>query len=62
MIRISSFKSIVGTTWVVSEGYCVLAYTKSESAARRERVRIWRERRDKRRLSQNPLTVAKPTS
>jgi hypothetical protein len=35
-LKLSSFKSIVGTTWVVSEGYCVLGYFKSKAAATRE--------------------------
>jgi hypothetical protein len=37
-MKITSFKSIIGTTWVLSEGFCVLAYCKSRREAR-ERMR-----------------------
>jgi hypothetical protein len=35
-VKISSFKSLVGTTWVLSEGYCVLGYYKTRAEARAE--------------------------
>jgi hypothetical protein len=46
-MKVSSFKSINGTTWVLSEGFCVLGYFKSRRAAREER-RLVLERRAKR--------------
>ena len=48
----SSFKSINGTTWVLSEGFCVLGYFKSRREAREERARIVLERRAKRRAAE----------
>jgi hypothetical protein len=38
-MKVSSFKSLNGTTWVLSEGFCVLGYFKSRRAAREERAR-----------------------
>jgi hypothetical protein len=43
-MKISSFKSIVGTTWVLSEGFCVLGYFKSRRAARERQAQIVLER------------------
>lgn len=38
-MKISSFKSIVGVTWVLSDGYCVLGYFGSK----REALKRWAE-------------------
>ena len=46
-MKVSSFKSLNGTTWVLSEGFCVMGYFKSRRAAREER-RLVLERRAKR--------------
>lgn len=46
-MRISSFPSINGVTWVLSEGYCVLGYFRSERQAKRRRSEIIRERAER---------------
>jgi hypothetical protein len=51
-MKVSSFKSIVGTTWVLSEGFCVLGYFRSRRAAREERARIVLERQERRAAAQ----------
>jgi hypothetical protein len=56
-MKVSSFKSINGTTWVLSEGFCVLGYFKSRQAAREER-RLVLERRERRAAGQ--ADAAKP--
>jgi hypothetical protein len=38
-MKISSFKSLNGTTWVLSEGFCVLAYCRSRREAMAEKRR-----------------------
>ena len=35
-LKLSSFPSINGATWVVSEGFCVLGYFKARAEARAE--------------------------
>jgi hypothetical protein len=50
-MKVSSFKSINGTTWVLSEGFCVLGYFKSRRAAREEQ-RLVLERRERRAAAQ----------
>jgi hypothetical protein len=32
-LKISSFQSVVGTTWVLSTGFCVLGYFKTKKEA-----------------------------
>lgn len=44
-VKITSFKSIVGTTWELSDGYCVLGWFKSERQAMKRRAEINRERK-----------------
>ena len=44
-MRISSFPSLNGVTWVLSEGFCVLGYFGSERKAKAERARRNRARR-----------------
>jgi hypothetical protein len=44
-MKITSFMSIVGVTWVLSEDFCVLGYFKSERQARKRRAEIYRERK-----------------
>ena len=36
-LKLTHFESIVGTTYVVSDGYCVLGYFKTRAAARQFR-------------------------
>ena len=38
-MKVSSFPSHIGTTWVLTDGYCVLGYFPSERAAKAERAR-----------------------
>ena len=53
-MKVSSFKSIVGTTWVLSEGFCVLGYFKSRRAARELQAQIVLERQERRAVAQPP--------
>jgi hypothetical protein len=39
-MKITSFKSLVGETWALSDGFCVLGYFKSEAEARKRRREI----------------------
>jgi hypothetical protein len=42
-MKISSFPSLVGVTWVLSDGFCVRGYFGSERQARARRAEIKRE-------------------
>ena len=44
-MKIKSFQSIVGTTWELSDGYCVLGWFKSKRQAMKRRAEINRERK-----------------
>lgn len=46
-MRITSFQSLAGRTWVLSEEYCVLGYFKSEAEAEAHRKAIVEERKAK---------------
>ena len=57
-MKVSNFKSIVGTTWVLSEGFCVLGYFKSRRTAREEQARIDLERQERRAVAAAKLLPA----
>jgi hypothetical protein len=60
-MKISSFKSIVGVTWVVSDGYCNLGYFKSQNQARKRRAEIIRARKAREAARQkSPLAPPPP--
>jgi hypothetical protein len=48
MLSVTSFRSLNGETWVLSEGLGVIAYFKSRDEARRERVRLYLAKRARR--------------